>query len=49
MSGKVDVQAVEEPKDKKESKVMSVSESGGAVYVGRQTEHYRGQIPFWRK
>jgi hypothetical protein len=45
VSGKVDVQADEEPKIKKKRKVMSVSESGGSVYVGQQNERYSGQIP----
>jgi len=45
MSGKGDVQADEELKDKRNSKVMSLSASGGAVYVGQQNEHYSGQIP----
>jgi hypothetical protein len=36
MSEKGDVPADEELKDKKKSKVMSFSESGGAVYVGQQ-------------
>jgi len=49
MSGKGDVQADEELKDKRNSKVMSLSASGGAVYVGQQNEHYSGQIPLWCK
>jgi hypothetical protein len=28
---------------------MSVSESGGAVYVGQQSEHYSGRLPLWCK
>jgi hypothetical protein len=42
MFGMVDVQADEGPKDKKKSKVISVSESGGVVYSAQQNEHYGG-------
>jgi hypothetical protein len=42
MFGMVDIQADEGPKDKKKSKVMSVSESGGVVYSGQQNDLHSG-------
>jgi hypothetical protein len=42
---KAEVQADRESKVKKKSEVMSVSESGGVVYVEQENEHCCGRIP----